>query len=320
MAIFHLRARSLGKGGGSSAAASAAYILRYGKYAKAGHDPCLHAESNNMPAWAAGPRKQLEYWKAADQNSRVNSRLAKSLEFSLPVELSDDQRLALARMFCTRVATTSAGEPLPFLMAVHRGGGQAQNPHVHVLLSQKVNDGHDRSPELWFSRAAPKGKKPESGGARATNDLRPRDWLLATRELLARLTNEALAAAGATARVDSRSLREQGIDRTPGVHLGPAGAARQRRGKHSRRAEDLAQHQAAAEEAEQLVAQLQNEARALERELATLSTDPGPTAAPGMAERRRSALSQARREHFKPLISSVPNSVKQKGNDYGPSR
>jgi len=318
MAIFHLQARTASRASGASAVAAAAYLLRLGKYAKAGHDPCVFSHAGNMPAWAAGPHQRLEYWRAADLHERANGRLFKSLEFALPRELNHAQRVALAREFCKRVARTDTGEPLPFLMAIHAGKGS--NPHAHVLLSERVACGHDRTPELWFSRAAPKGKKPESGGARKTSDLKPREWLLATRELLARLTNEALAAAGLAARVDHRTLREQGVDRTPGVHLGPAGAARLRRGKHSRRAEDLAQHQAAAEEAGQLVAQLQNEAHALERELATLSTDPGPTAAPGMAERRRSALSQARREHFKPLISSVPNSVKQKGNDYGPSR
>ena len=275
MAIFHLRARSLGKGSGSSAAASAAYILRLGKYSKAGLDPCIYSESNNMPAWAAGPRKQLEYWKSADRNSRVNSRLAKNLEFSLPVELSHDQRLALAREFCTRAATTSRGEPLPFVMAVHHGGALALNPHVHVLLSQKIWDGHDRSPELWFSRAAPKGKKPESGGARATNDLRPREWLLATRELLARLTNEALAAAGFTARVDHRTLAAQGIERVPGVHLGPAAAGRQRRGAHSRRAEEIAEERAAEASTRGLIAELQREAGQVAAELAHLQTSAG---------------------------------------------
>ncbi|WP_462386648.1 MobA/MobL family protein [Acidovorax sp. Q11] len=316
MAIFHLRARSLGKGSGSSAAASAAYILRLGKYAKAGLDPCIHSESKNMPAWAAGPRKHLDYWKSADQNSRVNSRLAKGLEFSLPVELSHDQRLALAREFCTRVATTSTGEPLPFVMAVHHGGALALNPHVHVLLSQKIWDGYDRSPELWFSRAAPKDKKPESGGARATNDLRPREWLLATRELLARLTNEALAAAGFTARVDHRSLLAQGIERPRGLHLGPAGAARLRRGAGSRRAEDLAQHQAAEQEAKQLLAELRKEARAVELELANtlhsapVSTPPTNNSTTAMLARAQRQASQEQQD------AAAKKPERRKSNDF----
>lgn len=46
--------------------------------------------------------------------------------------------------------------------------------------------------------------------------------MVATREGIAELTNEALAEAGLEVRVDHRSLRDQGIDQTPGIHLGPA--------------------------------------------------------------------------------------------------
>ncbi|MGN8004033.1 MobA/MobL family protein [Acidovorax sp. 22279] len=272
MAIFHLRARTVTRASGASAAAAAAYILRLGRFAKADSDPCVFSRSGNMPTWAAGPGKRLEYWRAADLQERSNGRLTKTVELALPLELNHAQRVALVLDFCERVARTNSGEPLPYLAAIH--AGKLSNPHAHVMVSERVADGHDRTPELWFSRASPKGKNPAQGGARKTEDLKPKAWLLAKRELLARLTNDALAAAGFAAHVDHRSLREQGIDRPPGVHLGPVGAARLRRGKHSRRAHDLELHQSAGREAQQLMHELRREARAVELELASLITSP----------------------------------------------
>lgn len=313
MAIFHLRARTATRASGASAAAAAAYLLRLGKYAKAGHDPCIFSHTGNMPAWADGPRQRLEYWRAADLHERSNGRLFKSLEFALPRELNHAQRVALAREFCKRIARTETGEPLPYLMAIH--AGRNVNSHCHLMVSEKVRDSHDRTPELWFSRAAPEGKKPESGGARKTGDLKPREWLLATRELLARLTNEALAAAGFAARVDHRSLADQGINRVPGVHLGPVGAARLRRGKHSRRAEDLAQHQAAAQEAKQLIHELRQEARVVGLELATLSADPAP-APTGTAALLARAQHQAARD--RQGAGKKPERRKEDGFEFRP--
>ena len=300
MAIFHLRARTVGRASGASAAAAAAYLLRLGKYARAGHDPCVFSLSANMPTWAAGPRQRLEYWRAAE-HERANGRLFKSLELALPRELTHAQRVALAREFCDRVARTDAGEPLPYLMAVH--GGKGGNPHCHVMVSERVQDGHDRTPETWFSRASPQGKNPESGGARKTSDLKPREWLQATRELLARLTNDALAAAGFMARVDHRSLAAQGIARTPEVHLGPAGVARLRRGAGSRRADDLEEQQKEALAARGLADELAHEASQIQAELAALQATPTGTAAMlARAERQAAAKSK--------------NAPPQKGNAY----
>ncbi|KRB27807.1 hypothetical protein ASD94_08460 [Acidovorax sp. Root70] len=143
----------------------------------------------------------------------------------------------------------------------------------------------------------------------------PLDWLLSTRELLARLTNEALSAAGFAARVDHRSLREQGIDRTPGVHLGPAGAARLRRGARSRRAEDLAQHQAAEQEAKQLIAELRKEARAVELELAnTLHSDPVST--PPTNNSTTAMLARAQHQAARERQGATKKPERKKANDY----
>jgi hypothetical protein len=48
-----------------------------------------------------------------------------------------------------------------------------------------------------------------------------RDEVIATRKKIADIQNQALAEHGHSARVDHRSLREQGLQRRPERHLGP---------------------------------------------------------------------------------------------------
>lgn len=274
MPIFHIAIRTASRAGGASAAASAAYILRLGKYGKAGLDRCIFAQAGNMPTWASGSSKRLEYWRSADLHERVNGRIFKGVEFALPRELSPAARFDLALQFCEQVARTAQGQPLPFLMAGHEGAGN--NPHIHLMISERVNDGHDRSPELWFKRASSGTKSPSLGGAKKTADLKPKEWLIQTRAALAELTNKALAKAGFSARVDHRSLREQGItNRAPGQHLGPAGTARLRRGVVSRRQEDLNFN-----DRPQRKREIDDEARQVERELVSLGWSPKPTPHP----------------------------------------
>jgi len=264
-----------------------------------------------MPAWASGPRQNLEYWRAADMYERANGRLFKSIEFALPRELNHAQRLALSSAFCARVACTANGESLPFLMAIHAGKGT--NPHTHLMVSERVLDGYDRTPESWFSRAAVKGKSPDSGGAKKTVGLKPREWLMTTRALLATLTNEALQAAGFAARIDARSLADQGIDRVPGVHLGPAGAARLKRGATSRRADDFVQQRAAALQERQLIDALRNESRAVEQELVTaLRHDQSSISSTtsGMLARARRQAEQVRQ------MAITPKPERSKSSDF----
>jgi hypothetical protein len=123
------------------------------------------------------------------------------------------------------MARTKDG-PLPYSFAVHKGRDGA-NPHCHLLISERVNDGHIREPDQWFKRAA---KDPLKGGAKKTTELHPREWLLQCRELWAERANLALQRAGHEARIDHRSLEAQGINRAPTIHLGPSVAAMERKG------------------------------------------------------------------------------------------
>ena len=111
------------------------------------------------------------------------------------------------------------------------------------MLSERVNDGYSRESQTWFKRA---GKDPTAGGAKKTNELRPREWLLHCRELWAERANHMLRLAGHKVRIDHRTLEAQGIDRAPTTHLGPSVAAMERKGIRTMRGNRNRQREAAA--------------------------------------------------------------------------
>lgn len=254
MAIFHFSAATGTLSGGQSARAKFDYLSRGGKYADR-EDRRLHLESGNMPAWASADTSK--YWSAADDNERVNGRLFKHLEIALPVELSFDENLALARSFVTSIASSVPGGTLPYTFTMHEGAGR--NPHFDVMFSERLNDSLERGPELWFSRAATgKTKTAAEGGAKKTDALKPAEWLTATRKLWADMANEALAKAGHSARIDHRSLKAQRedalasgdserakqLDRAAQEHIGPQALAYENRtGKKSERRKNIEHRQ-----------------------------------------------------------------------------
>jgi MobA/MobL family len=106
--------------------------------------------------------------------------------------------------------------PLP-----HRSGDD-RNHHAHILTTTRevtaVGLGNKSSIELSDTDRRKKGLEPSKVEVKAI------------RELWAVLTNEHLLEQGVKARVDHRSLEEQGINRVPTTHLGPAVSALERRG------------------------------------------------------------------------------------------
>ena len=225
-AIYHLNARTGSRSKGQSARAAAAYIQRAAEYSRDQAAELVYAESGHMPAWAEA--EPTAYWDAADLYERANGRLFKRLEFALPTALTADEQQELAVGFACHL---TAAEHLPYTLAIHAGEGT--NPHCHLLISERTNDGLERSPEQWFRRY--NAAAPERGGARKTEALKPKAWLEATREAWAEQTNQALERAGHEIRIDHRSLEAQGIERLPSLHLGPTVQAMEARGIETER-------------------------------------------------------------------------------------
>lgn len=220
MAIYHLSAKVGSRSTGQSAAAKFAYICREERYRETRRDAdkreLVHAESGMMPAWAE--KSPALYWKSADLYERANGRLFQQVEFALPRELDRAAQIELARRFAVELTNTKDGL-LPYTLAVHSGKGE--NPHAHLMVSERVHDGRDRSPETWFKRAATGDKTPEQGGARKTAAFQGREWIDELRQRWALRANQALERAGHEARIDHRSHAERGIVQVPTIHEGP---------------------------------------------------------------------------------------------------
>ena len=230
----HVNVKTGSRGTGQSAAAKYDYISREGKYEAACQDEVVHLESGCMPSFASSDARL--YWAAADVHERSNGRLFRSLTAALPNSLDPADRLDLARSFAAHVT----GGELPYTLAVHAGeskkAGVADNPHLHLVFSERVNDGVARGAEQWFRRAAPKKGDPVSGGARKTERTKPRAWLEETRSAWAGQMNLAFERAGVDDRVTSEShatqlarAREAGdaaeevrlLLNPPSLHIGP---------------------------------------------------------------------------------------------------
>ena len=250
MAIYHLHTSVGSRKGGQSAAAKHDYIHREGRYSR-DPDEVAHRESGHMPEWAAADPRV--YWAAADAGERANGRLFREIEFALPNELTHEQRAAAARQFARQLTD---GERLPYSLAIHRGmsrePGKPDNPHCHLIISERRNDGIERPPERWFKRW--NRKNPERGGARKSVATHSRDWLEDARLVWAQTANEALRQAGREERIHDGTLDEQfwdmaeeqrwpeevtpemeALDRSPGIHVGPHARAMERRGERTER-------------------------------------------------------------------------------------
>ena len=228
MAVFHIKASFGSRAGGQSARAKSDYIEREGRYEKDGEE-LEYKEHGNMPEWAEDDPGS--YWSAADQYERSNGRLYSEIQFALPKELDEAGRREAASNFAAHL---TGPEKLPYTMAIHRGGAEGENPHAHLMYSERGNDGIERSAEQWFRRY--NGKAPETGGARKSRAAKAGDWLDKTREAWEQTANQALERAGREERIDGRSLAERRdeayrsgdleraaeLSREPNVHLGPS--------------------------------------------------------------------------------------------------
>ena len=218
--FYHVSFRSGSRASGSCASAAHDYITRSGEYDDQERDALIYTESDNLPSWAEDDAR--EYWDAADLYERANGRLYVSADFALPRDLDPKDQADLAHAFAEEL---TADEHLPYTLAIHAGwdaGGQEHNPHAHLMISERQNDGITRSREQWFRRA--NSVHPERGGAPKSRTFHGRDWLEHARERWAALTNERLERAGRHERVDHRSYERQGVDRDPSQHFGPAAA------------------------------------------------------------------------------------------------
>lgn len=217
MALMHIEIKS-GKPG--KAADHAEYILREGSHRKGIKAKDLVSQGyGNLPVGIKDPGT---FWKAADKGERVNGAAYREIVIALPCELTTAQRCELVEEFIDREVRAK-----PYQFAIHCPNaalGAGEQPHAHVMFSDRVPDGIPRSPESFFHRY--NRQHPERGGCKKESGGKDpatfRQEVVRRRENWASLNNEYLAKYGHESRVDHRSNRDRGIAREPERYLGPA--------------------------------------------------------------------------------------------------
>lgn len=236
MAIFHASMRTYSRAKGHSAVGAAAYRAgttyldeRTGQThdyrAKRGVERFSVLVPDGAPAWARDPSP---LWNAAEAAEvRGNARVARELIVALPHELDATARAALADDVARVLVERYNVAVLVALHAPDRGGDQ-RNHHAHLLFTTRALDARGFGAKVRCLDDRRQGPKEVEGLRRAVADR----------------INVALAAAGASERVDPRTLAAQAraaeargdygtaarLTREPTTHVGRAGTAVTRKG------------------------------------------------------------------------------------------
>lgn len=203
MAIYRFSAQVIGRSSGRSATAAAAYRagveivdVRTGELhdytRRSGVDAAFIVAPESAPPWALD---RASLWNAVEAaEKRKDAQLAREVQLALPHELTPAQREALVREF---VQAQFVDRGMVADVALHAPGkGDDRNHHAHVMLTMRTlgPEGFGGKAREWNDKAVLEGWRVE--------------WEQAA--------NRALERAGIEARIDHRSLIEQGItDRLP---------------------------------------------------------------------------------------------------------
>lgn len=205
--------KTVSRSGGRSATAAAAYRnaeLIEDQRTGERHDYTRRSGVESV-SWFApdGCREQTsdELWNRAEAaEKRKNSTVAREVLVALPHELNQAQRAELVERMTAQLAGRYGVAGTAAIHAPDSEGDQ-RNWHAHILMTTRRID--PATGEL--------GAK-----TRELDDLKtgPAEvvWI---RQMVEREGNAALERAGHAARLDCRSLADQGIDRAPTTHEGP---------------------------------------------------------------------------------------------------
>ena len=267
MAIYHLSVKTISRSAGRSVTAAAAYRAaekivneRTGEIHDYTHKQGVEKDPlprlflpPGSPEWA---NDRAALWNAAEQSeTRKNSTVGREFEIALPTELDAAQRRQLAYALAEEIV---ARHRCAVDVAIHEPGkgGDNRNHHAHVLCSTR--------------RLGPQGFHEKT---RELDEVKQGE-VVRWRERFAIIQNRSLREAGLPERVDHRSLEDQGIDRIPTVHLGPAATNYERRtGQPSQRRIELEQEISDRLRRARLQGQLERQSTDLERSIIDTSGD-----------------------------------------------
>lgn len=227
MAIYHLHCDIIGRGGGRSAVAAAAYRSCSKIYDETTGESFdfrrkekpLHTEMIYPDAHPNFVYNRAEFWNEVQKKeNRTNSRFCRSFDIALPNELDLYDNIEIVKRWIKK-NYTSRGLVADFCIhSEHKDrktGKGNKNIHAHILVSTRAVD--------------------SNGWTEKDREVNSVNYLKTVRKSWADICNVKFLERNIGERIDERTLQEQGIDREPQQHLGPVVTAMQRKGKKTRR-------------------------------------------------------------------------------------
>ena len=224
IANFHHSIKIFSRGKGASAVAKSAYRaaeLIHNEYNGITSDytrksGVIHKEILLPDHAPAEYKNRSVLWNAVEKCERCRTaQLAREIEISLPVELTQEQNIILAREYVQQFVDAGMCADL----CVHdKSDG---NPHAHIMLTMRPieKDG------TWGQKSySVNGKKVPT--VDWNEQTKAEEW----RRAWADIQNQHLQKYGFDVRVDHRSFERQGIDKVPTIHMGVAASQMEKRG------------------------------------------------------------------------------------------
>lgn len=189
------------------------------------------------PEW----KDRQTLWNAVEDFEKKNdAQLARSLEFSLPFELSTDENIKL----CQELAEYYRKQGMCVDFCIHAPDGGNKNIHCHMMLTVRpLNiDGtfvkHKSHREYILDENGQKIPL-KNGKDYKTKKVNVVDWddkgnMEKWRANYASIMEKYLINHGLDVKVEHRSFEKQGIHRIPTIHMGPAVAAMEKKGIRTR--------------------------------------------------------------------------------------
>ena len=231
MAIYHLSASIVKRSAGRSVTAAAAYraaakiedittglVHDYTRKKGVDYSEILSPISVSLGNEWLTDRQEL--WNKIEEiERRKDAQLAREITLAIPRELSRPEQIALVREY---VQTNYVAAGMVADVNLHHLSGD--NPHAHILLTM-------RNLQINPEGVVEFGLK--------NTDWNSKNLLLIHRKSWEEITNKYLAKYSSDIKIDCRSLKEQGSEFIPQIHVGIHAMAMHRKGKQTDRRDEF---------------------------------------------------------------------------------
>lgn len=240
MAIFIASTKSISRGKGQSAVASASYRAggkledeRYGKVHDYSKRYGVMSADIILPSSLKDKKVTInrgEIWNKAEQaENRKDARVAREWLVNLPYELSEKERKELAHRFSQELADrygviADCAIHKPTDKEIERGA-DPRNFHAHIMLTTRQVELNENNEIILTDKSTAElsdKKRRELGLERMSHEVKQ------VRQLWESVANEKLAEHGLDL-IDSSSYKSQGIDIEPQLKMGSIATKLERR-------------------------------------------------------------------------------------------